>query len=101
MPTNIARAQSQNAALYTWYRRKNRVEEAFHEIKSPLALRPLFVSRSERIRAHVSVLAYGLNNAMEEQLRQHGRAESPATVLQALASVQMNRLRIPPTGQTR
>ncbi len=36
-----------SAAIIGWYRRKNRVEEVFHEIKSPLALRPLFVSRTE------------------------------------------------------
>ena len=101
--TNASVQQLSTTAVIAWYRRKNRVEEAFHEIKSPLALRPLFVSRSERIRAHVMmcVLAYGLYNAMEERLRQHGRAESPATVLQALASVQINRLRIKSTQQTR
>ncbi len=36
-------------AVIAWYRRKNQVE-AFYETKSPLVLRPLFVSRSERIR---------------------------------------------------
>ena len=90
-------------AVIAWYRRKNRVEEAFHEIKSPLALWPLFVNRSERIRAHVMacLLAYAVYNDMEERLRQQGRGESPTTVLQALASMQMNRLRIQSTGQTR
>ncbi len=57
-----AASQMMPEAIIAWYRRKNRVDEAVHEIKSPLALRPLFLSRSKRIRAHVMtcVLAYGL-----------------------------------------
>lgn len=101
--TNAPASVLSTEAITSRYRRKNRVEEAFHEIKSPFALRPLFVRRSERIRAHVMtcVLAYGLYNAMEERLRQHHRPESPETVLRELASGQMNRLRIQSTGQTR
>lgn len=101
--TNALADQLSAEAVITWYRRKNRVEEAFHEIKSPLALRPLFVSRAERIRAHVMtcVLAYLLYNDMEERLRRQGRAESPVTVLNALRSGQINRLRVRSTDQTR
>ena len=101
--TNATASQMSTEAVIAWYRRKNRVEEAFHEIKSPLALRPLFLSRSERIRAHVMtcVLAYGLYNAIEERLRHQQRSESPTTVFEALASGQINRLRIKTTGQTR
>jgi len=75
--------QMSTEAVIAWYRRKNRVEEAFHEIQSPLALRPLFLSRSQRIRAHgmACVLAYGIDNAMEERLRHESLAESPATIL--------------------
>ena len=100
--TNATTTQMSTEAVIAWYRRKNRVEEAFHEIKSPLALRPLFLSRSRRIRAHVMacVLAYGIYNAMEERLRQQSLAESPATVLDALASSQINRLKIQSTNQT-
>ncbi len=47
------------------------------------------------------VLAYGLYNAIEERLRHHERSESPTTVFQALASGQINRLRIKTTGSTR
>ena len=39
--------------------------------------------------------------AVESWVRQHHRTESPETVLRALASRQMNRLRIQSTGQTR
>ena len=47
------------------------------------------------------VLAYGLYNALEERLRHQERSESPTTVFEALASGQINRLRIKTTGQTR
>ena len=101
--TNAPEPLLSTEAIIGWYRRKNRVEQAFHETKSPLPWRPWFVSRSERIRAHVMtcVLAYGLYNALAERLRQHHRTESPEPVLRALASNQMNRLRIQSTGQTR
>ncbi len=46
------------------------------------------------------VLAYGIDNAMEERLRHQSLAESPATVLDALASSQINRLKIQSTNQT-
>ncbi|MDD2510383.1 MAG: transposase [Syntrophomonas sp.] len=31
--------------IIQWYRDKNKVEEAFHEIKSHLDLRPIFLTR--------------------------------------------------------
>ena len=101
--TNAPAAALSTSDIIAWYRRKNRVEEAFHEIKSPLALRPLFVTRAQRIRAHVMacVLVYDLYNTMEERLRLHDQAESPPTVLKALASSQINRLRVKSTDQTR
>ncbi len=38
---------------------------------------------------------------MEERFPRQGRGDSPTTVPQVLASVQINRLRIQSTGQTR
>ncbi len=71
--TNAPTDSLATSDIIAWYRRKNRVEEAFHEIQSPLALRPLFVTRAQRIRTHVMacVLAYALYNTMEVRLRQH------------------------------
>jgi len=94
--------QMSTEAVIAWYRRKNRVEEAFHEIQSPLALRPLFLSRSQCLRAHgmACVLAYEIDNAMEERLRHESLAESPATILDALASSQIHRWKIQSTNHT-
>ncbi len=79
------------------------MEEAFHEITSPLALRPLFVTREARIGAHVMacVLAYDLDNTIENRLRLAGIANAPPTMLETLASDQMNRIQVKSTGQTR
>lgn len=42
------------------YREKNKIEEAFREMKSQLSLRSIYLTRPERVKAHVSVciLAY-------------------------------------------
>ncbi len=76
--TNAPTDSLSTSDIIAWYRRKNRVEEVFHEIKSPLALRPLFVTRAQRIRAHVMacVLAYDLYNTMEVRLRQHDHPDA-------------------------
>lgn len=74
------------------YREKNKVEEAFREMKSQLALRPIHLTRSERVKAHVSVcvIAYLLRNTMEMMLRKAGGMESPDEVLSQMGSCQLN-----------
>lgn len=59
--------------IMAWYRRKNHVDKAFHEIQSSLALRSVFGTRAQRIRAHMMacVLAHYLAETMEVRLRQH------------------------------
>ena len=53
------------------YCRKNKVEEAFHEIKGHLSLRPFYLRRDKRVRAHVSICVLGyfyfLNNSVFAQ----------------------------------
>ncbi|WP_139314654.1 IS1634 family transposase, partial [Desulfosporosinus metallidurans] len=53
------------------YRDKNKIEEAFREMKSQLALRPIYLTRPERVKAHVTIciMAYLLINSMEMMLR--------------------------------
>lgn len=80
--------------MISWYRRKNRVEEAFHEIKSHIELRPIHLTRTQRVRAHVSIciLASFLYNDIERRLREKGFSESPHEVLALLQTCQLNRL---------
>ena len=53
------------------YRDKNKIEEAFNEMKSVLDLRPVYLSITERVKAHVNicVLAYLLMNIIEIMLK--------------------------------
>ncbi len=89
--------------VISWYRRKNKVEEAFHEIKSHLDLRPVFLTRSERVRAHVTVciLAYFLYNDMELRLRQHLPEMSCEDALEILKECLINRISFEGTGKTK
>jgi transposase len=92
--TNLPVQKTSAKEVISWYRRKNKVEEAFREIKSYLELRPIYLTRAERVRAHVSIciLAYFLYNEMERRFRGKGLAESPPEVLARLQKCQVNRL---------
>ena len=92
--TNLPAQKASAREVISWYRRKNKVEEAFREIKSYLELRPIYLTRTERVRAHVSIciLAYFLYNEIERRFREKGLAESPPEVLARLQKCQVNRL---------
>ncbi len=98
--TNIPKEQTDDREVIRWYRRKNKVEEAFHEIKSHLQLRPMHVTRSERVKAHVAIciLASFLYNDMEQLLRTAGEECSPSEVLESFRHGQVHRIEIP-TGR--
>ena len=92
--TNLSRDHSSASDIIQWYRRKNKVEEAFHEIKSHLQLRPIHLTREKRVKAHVTIcmLAYFLYNDIERRLRENGVAMSPVEMLEILAKCQINKL---------
>ena len=77
-----------------YYRRKSKVEDAFRELKDHLHLRPFFLSREKRVRAHVTicVLGYLLLNALEEKLQQQHYQCSAATALEILGKCLLNRI---------
>lgn len=74
------------------YRAKNKIEEAFREMKSQLSLRPVHLTRPERVKAHVSVcvLAYLLRNMIEIILRKVNQSITSSEVIQQLQSCQLN-----------
>ena len=88
--------------IIDYYRRKNKVEEAFHEIKSYINLRPIHLSRAGRVEAHVSIcmLSYLLLNDMEMQLRNTGLGLSPKSVLKEFATCQVDQIMVKSTKQT-
>ncbi len=77
-----------------YYRRKSKVEEAFRELKDYLHLRPFYLSREKRVRAHVTicVLGYLLLNTLEEKLQQQHYPCSAATALEILGKCLLNRI---------
>jgi transposase len=76
------------------YREKNKIEEAFREMKSLLALRPIHLTRPERVKAHVTIciLAYLLINMMEMMLRKVGHSIAPIEVLKQVQSCRLNQV---------
>ena len=78
------------------YREKNKIEEAFREMKSQLALRPIHLTRPERVKAHVSIciLAYLLVNKIEMMLTRAEQSISPIDVLKQVQSCQLNQVGI-------
>jgi transposase len=76
------------------YRDKNKIEEAFREMKSQLALRPIHLTRPERVKAHVSIciLAYMLMNTMDMMLKSSGDMISAEEVLKQVRSCQLNQI---------
>lgn len=91
-----------SAQVIQKYREKNKIEEAFREMKSLLALRLIHLTRPERVKAHVSlcIVAYLLMNTMEMTLRSAGDFTSPQEVLRQLRSCQLNQIGMKGSSQT-
>jgi len=76
------------------YREKNKIEEAFREMKSQLALRPIYLTRPERVKAHVTicVIAYLLINSIEMMFRKAEITLSPEEALRQASSCQLSQV---------
>jgi transposase len=90
--TNLHKKDALAREVILWYRRKNKVEEAFHEIKSHLELRPVYLTRVKRVKAHVTVcvLSYFLFNDIERRLEDNDISRCPKNVLRLLGKCQIN-----------
>jgi transposase len=77
--------------LWRVYGLLTRAENAFRDMKSPLAERPIFHHTERRTEAHIflCVLAYHLLTAIEKTLLDHGIHTSWATVRDTLKSHQI------------
>lgn len=82
------------AEVISYYRRKNKIEEAFREIKHYLKLRPVFLTREKRVQAHVAicVLGYLLLNTLDEKLNNSGDPRSATQVLEQMGKCLLNRI---------
>lgn len=78
------------------YRRKNKIEDTFRELKSYLHLRPFHLTREKRVKAHVTicVLSYLLLNALEEKLSWLDDPPSGKTTLKLFDECKLNRITV-------
>jgi len=91
------------AKLWQFYIQLTEVEQAFKELKSDLAVRPIWHHTDERIEAHIFVafLAYCLQVTLKARLRSHAPGLTPRTVLEKLAGIQMVDVHLPTTDGRR
>jgi hypothetical protein len=91
--------EEQPAQLWHLYIQLTQVEEAFKNLKSDLALRPLFHQKEVRIEAHIFVafLAYCLHVTLRRWLRDLAPGLTPRSVLDKFRSVQMLDVHLPTT----
>ena len=92
--TNESPEDLSSRQVISQYRRKDKTEEAFQEIKSYLRLRPFHLTREKRVKAHVSicVLGYLLFNSLEQKLKQAEQSLSAPAALELLGNCQINQI---------
>ena len=101
--SNISKEEKTAQVIVKWYRDKNKVEEAFHEIKSHLDLRPIYLTRESRVKAHVTacVLACFLYNDIEKRLKDNRMVISTESALNILGQCKMNKISFKGTNESR
>ena len=85
--------------LWQFYIQLTEVEQAFKELKSDLAIRPIHHQKDERIEAHIFVafVAYCLQATLKQRLRTLAPGLSPRAVLEKFAGIQMVDVHLPTT----
>ncbi len=89
--------------LWPQYLLLTEIEQAFKELKSDLAIRPIYHSKEERIEAHIFVafLAYCLQVTLKNLLKTKAAGLTPRAVLESISEMQMVDVHLPTTeGQT-
>jgi len=92
-------AHESPAKLWQFYIQLIEVEQAFKELKSDLAIRPIWHQKDERIEAHIflAFLAYCLQVSLKARLKAHAPGLTPRAVLDKLAGIQMVDVHLPTT----
>ena len=87
------------ATLWQYYIQLTEVEQAFKELKTDLAIRPIYHQRDQRIEAHIFVafVAYCLQVTLKNRARALASGLSPRAVLDKLAAIQMVDVHLPTT----
>jgi transposase len=87
------------ARLWEFYIQLTEVEQAFKELKSDLAVRPIYHQKDQRIEAHIFVafLAYCLQVTLKAKLKPLASGLTARSVLEKFAAVQMLDVHLPTT----
>ena len=87
------------AALWRYYIQLTEIEQAFKELKSDLAIRPVHHQTDERIEAHIFVafIAYCLQVTLKHRLKVLAPGLTPRAALEKFAPMQMVDVRVPTT----
>jgi transposase len=85
--------------LWQHYTLLTEIEQAFKELKSDLAIRPIYHQKDQRIEAHIFVAfaAYCLQVTLKQRARALAPGLSPRAVLEKFATVQMVDVHLPTT----
>ena len=91
--------QSDPATLWEYYIQLTEIEQAFKELKSDLAIRPIYHQTDQRIEAHIFVafVAYCLQVTLKQRARTLAPGLTPQAVLEKFAAVQMVDVQLPTT----
>jgi len=91
--------QSDPATLWEYYIQLTEIEQAFKELKSDLAIRPIYHQTDQRIEAHIFVafVAYCLQVTLKQRARTLAPGLTPRAVLEKFAAVQMVDVHLPTT----
>ena len=87
------------AELWRYYIQLTEIEQAFKELKSDLAIRPIYHQTDERIEAHIFVafIAYCLQVTLKYRLKALAPGLTPRAALEKLTPMQMVDVRVPTT----
>ncbi len=87
------------AKLWRLYVQLTEIEQAFKELKSDLAIRPIYHQLDHRIEAHIFVafVAYCLQVTLKQRLRALAPGLTPRAVLEKLSAIQMVDVHLPIT----
>jgi hypothetical protein len=93
--TNLA--ENDPAQLWSYYLQLVAVEEAFKNLKSDLAIRPIFHQLQDRVEAHIFIafLAYCLHATLGRRLHALAPGLTPRSVIEKFAAIQMIDVHIP------
>jgi hypothetical protein len=88
--------------MWQQYVQLTEVEQAFKELKSDLAIRPIYHQRDDRTEAHIfgAFIAYCVQVTLKQRLRPLAPGLTPRAVLEKFAAIPMVDVHLPTTDHS-